>query len=31
VLDHGQVIANGSPDEVRNDSQVRVVYLGQEE
>jgi branched-chain amino acid transport system ATP-binding protein len=31
VLDHGQVIANGSPDEVRQDSQVRIVYLGQEE
>jgi branched-chain amino acid transport system ATP-binding protein len=31
VLDHGQVIANGSPDEVRQDAQVRIVYLGQEE
>ena len=30
VLHHGQILASGSPDEVRNDSEVKKVYLGEE-
>jgi branched-chain amino acid transport system ATP-binding protein len=29
VLDHGQVLADGTPDEVRNNVDVRSVYLGE--
>jgi branched-chain amino acid transport system ATP-binding protein len=29
VLHHGEIIASGSPDEVRNNSEVRRVYLGE--
>jgi branched-chain amino acid transport system ATP-binding protein len=28
VLNRGQLIANGSVDEIRNDAQVQEVYLG---
>jgi branched-chain amino acid transport system ATP-binding protein len=31
VLHHGKFIASGIPDEVRNDEQVRRVYLGEDE
>ncbi|HEX8966698.1 MAG TPA: ABC transporter ATP-binding protein [Chloroflexota bacterium] len=30
VLDHGQVLAEGTPTDVRGDTQVRAVYLGEE-
>ena len=29
VLHHGQILASGSPDDVRNDSEVKKVYLGE--
>jgi branched-chain amino acid transport system ATP-binding protein len=29
VLDHGQVLADGTPDEVRSNAEVRSVYLGE--
>lgn len=29
VLHHGEIIASGNPEEVRNDSEVRRVYLGE--
>jgi branched-chain amino acid transport system ATP-binding protein len=29
VLHHGELLADGTPDEVRNDPEVKRVYLGQ--
>ncbi|KDC72885.1 branched-chain amino acid ABC transporter [Bordetella bronchiseptica MBORD624] len=29
VLHHGELLAEGSPDDIRNNDQVRRVYLGQ--
>ena len=30
VLHHGEIIATGAPDAVRNDPEVRRVYLGEQ-